>query len=114
MMRTIGVPLDRCHLVGWRNVADLARCLLKDQGSYTWRAEHAEEASYSEPLQTNAILADVYDLLAHFATAYAAAHSRSKPSQPKRYPRPWAKDQERIGRDPIPISKFNEWYYGGS
>lgn len=40
---------------------------------------------------------------------------RSKrPPKPKRIPRPGVKpDEKRIGRDPIPISDFEEWYYGG-
>ena len=113
MMKVLGVPLDRCHLLGWRNTADLARCLLKDQGSYIWRAQHEEECRYGERLQTNAMLADVYDLLANFATAFAAAHSKSRPKKPKRYPRPWEKCEQRIGRDPIPIKDFDSWYYGG-
>ena len=112
-MRTLGVPLDRCHLLGWHNVADLARCLLQDQGSDVWRAEHTEESNFSGPLQANALLADLYDLVAQFAVAYAAAHSKSRPKKPKRYPRPWDKGEQRIGRDPIPIKDFNSWYYGG-
>ena len=113
MLRTIGVPLDRCHLYGWHTLADLARHLREDAGSFIWRAEHKDESNYRDALQTNALLADLYDLLAHFDGNYIAVHNRTHPKPLKRYPRPWAKDKHRIGRDPIPVSEFDKWYYGG-
>ena len=37
-----------------------------------------------------------------------------RPPRPKRIPRPGVGDDtQRIGREPIPISGFNEWFYGG-
>lgn len=40
---------------------------------------------------------------------------RSKPPHPKPIARPGVKRDEgqRIGRDPIPVQDFNDWYYGG-
>ena len=113
LMRTIGVPFESCHLIGWHNAATMARWLRADEGSYTWRAEHPEEASYREGLQHSAQLADIYDLLCSFAVMFAQAHSKSKPKQPGRYPRPWEKNERKIGRGAIPVADFDDWYYGG-
>lgn len=112
-MRTAGIPLDSGHLVGWHNVAALARFLRRDEGSYTWRAEHPKEAQFSGGLQRSAILADIYDMVASFAHMYASAHSHSRQRAPKRYPRPWEKGEKRIGKGAIPIKDFDKWYYGG-
>lgn len=112
-MRVLGVPLDYCHLYGWHNVAALARHLRQDEGSFIWRAENRELAQYGSDLSRSAMLADLIDMVASFAHLYVSAHTHSKPRQPKPYPRPWKKDTERIGKDPIPISEFDKWYYGG-
>ena len=65
-------------------------------------------------LQTNAILADIYDALAAFNTSYVAANSKHKPKKPEQYPRPWAKKKtKRIGRDAIPITQFDNWWKRG-
>ena len=112
-MRTIGVPLARCDLIGWQNAITLARQLLSDTGSYTFKAKHPELGQFATTLQTNAMLADIYDLIAAFATMYKAVHSKSRPHDPQRYPRPWIEDSEKIGKDPIPVRDFDAWYYGG-
>ena len=112
-MAVLGVPLDRCHAFGWRNVAALARHIAQDRGSYTWRALHAEDAAYRDAYQTNAMLADLYDLVNALSHLYASAHSKRAVPRPKPYPRPWKRDDGRIGKGAIPISQFEAWYYGG-
>ena len=114
-MERIGAPLSECDSVGWHETFTLARHIAADSGSHTYRALHQEEAAYAEQLHIAAMLADLYDLLATFAVAYARAHSggRSVKAIPK-YPRPWDKgDAKRIGRGAIPIKDFDDWYYGG-
>ena len=37
-----------------------------------------------------------------------------RPPRPKRIPRPGVSDDaQHIGREPIPISEFDKWFYGG-
>lgn len=81
--------------------------------SATYRALKPEETRFASRLQTNAILADVFDAIATFAALFAKAHG-GKGKAPAPYPRPWAKaDEQKIGSEPIPIKDFDNWYYGG-
>lgn len=59
------------------------------------------------------MLADLIDILNIFKSEYEFAHSnKSTFTKPKAYKRPGKKDDRlSIGRDPIPVSKFNDWYY---
>ena len=59
-----------------------------------------EKGPWFTTVKTNAILADIYDI-------YVAAHTK-KGAQPKTYPRP--KQKQKIGKDPIPISEFWDWW----
>ena len=113
MMERLGVPFECAHLIGWHNVADFARHL--DQASCVWRAQFPEEANYSSALHANAALADIFDIIAAFAANFARAHGNGRAKTPKPYPRPWIsdRDERHIGRDPIPVADFDDWYYGG-
>lgn len=115
MMVRLGVPFSLAPRIGWGNLADFVRHLGRD--SCVYRARNPEEELFASGLHSNAALADLYDLVAEFITLYASAHSGKgrRPNRPKRYPRPWVEDGEfeRIGRDPIPVSEFDRWYYGG-
>ena len=51
-------------------------------------------------VKTNAILADIFDL-------YVAAHTK-KGQKPSTYPRP--KQSQKVGKDPIPVSEFWDWW----
>ena len=59
------------------------------------------------------MLADAIDGISLLVYTVAKAYG-GKGKKPSKYPRPWDVDNaEHIGSDPIPISEFNEWYYGG-
>lgn len=58
-----------------------------------------EVGLWYETLKTNAILADIFDLLAR-------AHSGRRKPEP--YPRPTAK--KKIGKGAIPVSEFWDWW----
>lgn len=110
-MTLLGVPFDSAAArFGWGNLRDFANNL--PQTSATWRSLHGEEASYASPLQQSAMLADVIDMLSGFAHMFAKAHG-GKGQRPEPYPRPWRSDKQSIGSGAIPISEFDEWYYGG-
>ena len=81
--------------------------------SATYRALHKDAYRFASGLQESAILADIYDAIAGLAYMFNRTHG-GKAKRPKPYKRPWVDSEEqRIGSDPIPISEFNSWYYGG-
>lgn len=59
-----------------------------------------EKGPWFTTVKTNAILADIFDV-------FMAAHTK-KGVQPKPYPRP--KQKQKVGKDPIPISEFWDWW----
>lgn len=61
-----------------------------------------EFGPWNETRKTNAILADIYDVL-------VAVHTK-KGHTPKPYPRP--QEHRTIGSDAIPISEFWDWWNG--
>ena len=61
-----------------------------------------EKGLWFTTLKTNAILADLYD-------AYARVHTK-KGHTAKPYPRPMEKEKAKLGKDPIPISQFWDWW----
>lgn len=96
---------------GWGEVANFADHLPED--SATFRAQHKDAYLFSTHLQQSAMLADVIDSISAFAYMFGKAHG-SKGRKPEPYPRPWMDGEtQRIGSKPIPISEFNDWYYGG-
>lgn len=70
---------------------------------------------FASELQQSALLADLYDSVQNVLYLFSAAYG-GKPKKPQRFPRPWADDKDaaqHIGEGAIPISEFNDWYYGG-
>lgn len=110
-MTLLGMPFEQAaYSFGWGNLRDFANNL--SQTSATYRALYGETAAFGNNIKQSAILADIYDALMSFAFMFAKAHG-GKGQKPKPYPRPGAQGDERIGKDPIPIKDFNDWYYGG-
>lgn len=59
------------------------------------------------------LLATISDQLSQLVYLFSRVHG-GKPKKPKPIPRPGVKDSTKhIGKDPIPIRDFDEWYYGG-
>ena len=106
-MTMLGVPFEvAAYSFGWGNLRDFANNL--PQNSATYRALYGETAAFGSDIKQSAILADIYDAITSFAFMFA-----KKGKKPKPYPRPGAQGSERIGKDPIHIKDFNDWYYGG-
>lgn len=98
---------------GWGELINFSRHLPDD--SATHRATNKDMARFASPLQESALLADIYDAIASFAHMFAKANG-GRGKRPEPYKRPWsiADDNEKhFGSDPIPISDFYDWYYGG-
>lgn len=68
-----------------------------------------ETAAFSSTIKTNAILADIYDLLAQINANIVAGFSRKRTQKPKRYPRPNDESKKRIGKESMTISELNNW-----
>lgn len=102
-------------MIGWDCVINFVAHL--DETSATFRARHPEEAMFASRLKQAYILADLFDAIRGFEHTSIAIHTpkgRAAPSPPKRYPRPGVDDGvQRIGKGAIPISEFEDWYYGG-
>ena len=110
-MTLLGLTFEQAaYSLGWGNLRDFANNL--PLTSATYRALHRESVEFGNPIRQSAMLADIYDLVSNFSFMFAKAHG-GKGQRPKPYPRPGSDNGESIGSDPIPISEFNEWYYGG-
>lgn len=81
--------------------------------SATVRELNPELARWNGSLQTNTILADIYDLLSAINYNLLCMASKQKPQQPKPYPRPGKKedeDKQRIGKGALPVAELEDWF----
>ena len=74
-----------------------------------------ERESWSTRTKTNAILADIYDILARINSNIVAMASGKPAKAIKPYLRPWLKEEENknerhFGRDPLPPDELREWF----
>lgn len=68
-------------------------------------------AAFSSRTKTNAILADIYDILAQINANLVAGFSRKRTSKPKRYPRPGDDSKRRIGKaGATTVSELDSWF----
>ena len=67
-------------------------------------------AAFSSRFRTNAILADIYDILAQINANLVAGFSRKRAQKPKRYPRPGDDSKRRIGKaSATTMSELDSW-----
>ena len=112
-MTLLGMPFEcAAASFGWANLLTFVHHLPPTSAVY--REYYGDASEFSSDLKQNAILADVFDAIQALTYTYAKAHG-GKGKKPKPYPRPWRVDDgaQHIGSNPIPISEFNDWYYGG-
>lgn len=117
-MERLGVRFDEIpETIGWDAALVYVRHLARDTRSATFRALNPELAEFASAWRQSAILADIYDAIQAFNWSFVYAHTKKgavPPQKPKPYPRPGADDGlQHIGKDAIPISDFDQWYYGG-
>ena len=70
---------------------------------------------WSARTKTNAILADIYDMLSWINSNLVAMASGKSAKPIKPYPRPWLKNEEKenkrhFGRNPLPPDELREWF----
>lgn len=70
-----------------------------------------KSTEWEQTIKTNAILADIFDLLQVInANLVALASGGKKKGKIKPYPRPGRdKNTRKIGRDALPIDELREW-----
>ena len=77
------------------------------------REVNPESYIWSSRAKTNAILADIYDLLSMINANMCAGFSRKRPKKPKPYPRPGKHDNQEIthiGKGALPPDELREWF----
>lgn len=100
--------------LSWNAFLSFVTHLSPDSAYFT--ALNPDDSAWATRMKTNAILADVFDAIEWFSYSFRISKAKrgSRPKKPKPYPRPGQKTEDtRIGKDPIPISKFDEWWDGG-
>lgn len=77
------------------------------------REINPDAAQWNSTLKTNAILADIYDLLAVINANMISLGTHKTAKKPKPYPRPGAdrasKDEKHFGSDPLPVNELHKW-----
>ena len=75
------------------------------------RSLNAEQAEWATRVKTNAILADIFDMLAIINANLCGIGSGKKPKQPKPYPRPGKKEeQQTIGKGAVTQQELEEFF----
>lgn len=69
-----------------------------------------EMAAFAGRVKTNAILADIYDMLAQINANMVAGFSRKRSQKPKRYPRPGDDSKRRIGKESLTVGELDNWF----
>lgn len=69
-----------------------------------------ELAQWSGTIKTNAILADIYDLLSMINANIYAMGSGKKAKKPKAYPRPNDSEKKSIGKKGLPPEELRAWF----
>ena len=95
---------DLGHSLSWRELLVLTRHWQSLPGTATCAAVQGREHWGV----TDQLLAEIADLL---ATANWQRQGKPHAPKPKRFPRPWEKAKaQKLGSDPIPVSKFADWW----
>lgn len=70
-----------------------------------------KSTGWEKTIQTNVILADIYDLLQAINTNLCRIGGSKQHKQIKPYPRPFGKDNniKKIGKDPLPYNELKDW-----
>ena len=68
-------------------------------------------AAFSSRFKTNAILADIYDVLAQINANLVAGFSRKRSQKPRRYPRPGDNSKRQIGKNnSMTVDELDSWF----
>ena len=70
-----------------------------------------KSTGWEKTIQTNVILADIYDLLQAININLCRVGGSKQNKKVKPYPRPFGKDNniKKIGKDPLPYNELKDW-----
>lgn len=81
-----------------------------DINSEVARELDPELSDWGGTVKTNAILADIYDMLAMINANLCAMGSGKRAKKPKSYKRPGDKDKQHIGKGALPPDELRKWF----
>ena len=81
-----------------------------DIGSETARELDPDLAAWGGLPKTNAILADIYDMLAMINANLCAMGSGKRATRPKGYQRPGDKQKQSLGKNALPPAELRAWF----
>ena len=81
-----------------------------DIDSETARELDPELTAWGSAIKTNAILADIFDVLSMINANLVALGSGKKAKTPKKYSRPGDKDKKSIGKNALPPNELRAWF----
>ena len=82
--------------------------------SALFRELRPELAQWSTAAKTNALLADIFDVLSAINANLCAKGTGKKPKRPKPYPRPGKKSTAKKVGTPLPIEELRRRIFGKS
>lgn len=99
--------------VSWGTLDTFLRHLPAD--SAFMRELYPESAPWATTAKTNAILADIFDVLSGINSNLVAIATGKPPREPKRYPRPGVKQQKNenerhFGSGALPAKDLRNWF----
>ena len=81
-----------------------------DIDSETAKELDPDLAHWSGNFKTNAILADIYDMLAMINANICAMGTGKRAKKPKGYPRPGDNKAQKIGKNALPPDELRAWF----
>ena len=117
LMTRVGETLDGIGVrIPWRAFSHFVAHL--DASSAYLREVAPDAAPWLGTERVQSMLADLVDAVRALDWHFSSANTpkgKPKPRKPNPYPRPWKKDDgaTKIGREPIPIKDFDDWWRGG-
>lgn len=81
-----------------------------DIDSETAKELDPDLSAWAGTIKTNAILADIYDMLAMINANLCALGSGKRAKKPESYKRPGDERKQRIGKNALPPDELREWF----
>lgn len=108
LLRKTGHELnDIGSTLSWGALSSFVTNLEAD--SATAREMEPELAGWASVAKTNAILADIFDLLAAINANLKTLGSGTRAKTPEKYPRPQKKKKDKIFTSSLPMAEMREW-----
>lgn len=109
MTRTNYTLDDVGGVLSWSSLASFVKYLGTDSAL---AQDLGKSTGWETQVKTNAILADLYDLLAVFNVNFINQNNKHKKKNIKPYPRPGRDNdnKRKLGKGALPLNEWREWY----